>query len=111
MHVNISPADTAQHALEQYFDTGSFAQVNDIDGLRNVAEVVLERLPNGDYAWLRPDPEKVVDSDPAEPDDALYVPTQSGRDLVARWRAQEAQFGPARLSPRLADGQAACLRD
>jgi hypothetical protein len=48
---------------------------------------VLERLPNGEYAWLQ-------SKERAELDDALYVPTQAGRDLVARWRAQEALFGP-----------------
>ena len=55
---------------------------------------VLERLPNGEYAWLRPEPAKaVVDSNPAESDDALYVPTDAGHDLVVRMRAQEALFG------------------
>ncbi len=36
-------------------------------------DLVLERLPNGEYAWLRPATE------PAEDDDALYVLTYEGR--------------------------------
>jgi len=53
-------------------------------------------LPNDTYAWLRPS------TDAAEDDDARWWPTQSGRDLVARWRAEEALFG---LSPTVADAQ------
>ena len=44
---------------------------------------VLERLPNGEYAWLQ-------SKERAELDDALYVPTQAGRDLVAVARARGA---------------------
>jgi hypothetical protein len=66
--------------LESYFDEGTYGHAG------AVAEV-LERLPNGEFAWLRPS------SDRAEPDDALYVLTESGRDLVARMRAEEALFG------------------
>jgi hypothetical protein len=69
--------------LERYWADGTYGHAPAIGQ-------VLERLPNGEYAWLRAD-----DSNPAEPDDALYVPTQAGRELVARWRAHEALFGRA----------------
>ena len=39
------------------------------------------------YAWLKPD----TSIDP-EPDDALWWPTQAGRELTARWRAECALF-------------------
>jgi hypothetical protein len=78
MHAQDSAAIAAADALTQYFETHSY-------GHAPAVSQVLERLPNGDYAWLRSE-------ERAEPDDALYVPTQSGRDLVARWRAQEALF-------------------
>ena len=79
MHRQDNAAIAAADALAQYFETSSH-------GHADAVVQVLERLPNGDYAWLRSE-------ERAEPDDALYVPTQSGRDLVARWRAQEALFG------------------
>jgi hypothetical protein len=74
-----SIAASAAGELESYFRSGVY-------GHAAVVAQVLERLPSGEYAWLRSE-------ERAEPDDALYVPTQSGRDLVARWRAQEALFG------------------
>jgi hypothetical protein len=39
---------------------------------------VLERLPNGELAWLRPS------ADACEPDDALYVITDAGRRALAQ---------------------------
>jgi hypothetical protein len=54
------------------------------------AELVLEQLPSGEYAWLCPSTE------PAEDDDALWWPTQRGRDLVDRWAAERALFGEER---------------
>ena len=39
----------------------------------SVAELVLERLPSGELAWLRPSTER------AEDDDALYWITAKGR--------------------------------
>jgi hypothetical protein len=74
-----SIAISAAEELERYIDEGTYGHAPSVSQ-------VLERLPRGEYAWLRSE-------DRAEPDDALYVPTQSGRDLVARWRAQEALFG------------------
>jgi hypothetical protein len=41
-------------------------------------DLVLERLPNGEYAWLRPS------ADACEPDDALYVITDAGRRALAQ---------------------------
>ena len=56
--------------------------------------LVLE--PYGEsYAWLRPK----TNHDP-EPDEALYWPTESGRDLCRRWRAEEATF---RRGPRISE--------
>jgi hypothetical protein len=40
-------------------------------------DLVLERLPSGEYAWLRPS------TDAAEPDDALYIVTDLGRRALA----------------------------
>jgi len=51
-----------------------------------VAELVLERLPSGEFAWLRPSTE------PSEDDDATWWPTQRGRDQVARWHAEVVLF-------------------
>ena len=53
-------------------------------------DLVLERLPNGELAWLRPS------SDAGEPDDALYVVTDLGRRALAEY----ALFGP---SPSVAE--------
>jgi hypothetical protein len=74
--------------LERFWAEGTY-------GHAAAVAQVLERLPNGEYAWLRPESDELADSNPAEPDDALYWPTQSGRDLVAHWRAEEALFGPS----------------
>lgn len=48
------------------------------------AELVLERLPSGDFAWLEPDTST-----------ATYTPTQLGEDLVRREAAMQFLFGPA----------------
>ena len=79
----MQPKSTAAAAeLTAYFDTPSnFAHAD------TVADLALERLPSGEFAWLKPS------TDTAEPDDALYWPTEAGRDLVARLRAQPALFG------------------
>lgn len=37
--------------------------------------------------------EPVIDNNPAEDDDALYVLTQAGREYLARLRAQQWLFG------------------
>jgi hypothetical protein len=76
--VNSTAAEAANN-LEHYFDEGTYAHAG------TVAEV-LECLPSGDHAWLR-------SQERAEPDDALYVLTEAGRDLVARMRAEQALFG------------------
>ena len=74
----------AAAAIERFFETPSnYAHAD------NVAALVLERLPSGEHAWLRCE----ADTHPAEHDDALYVLTEAGHDLVARWRAEEALFG------------------
>ena len=44
------------------------------------AGLTLERLPNGELAWLRPDP----DGSPSR----RIALTQRGQDLLARWRAE-----------------------
>ena len=74
------------------------------------AGLVLERLPSGDYAWLRPE----LDAAPRdaeqlgqnlartlgwpeprpEPEDTRWTITQAGRDYLARQRAMAALFGP-----------------
>jgi hypothetical protein len=77
-------AAAAEMDLRHYFESGTY-------GHSGAVAQVLERLPNGEYGWLRSE-------EPAEADDALYVPTQAGRDLVARWRAHEALFGPRQTS-------------
>ena len=65
--------------LERHWEAGTY-------GHAGAVAQVLERLPSGEHAWLRSE-------EPAEDDEARYWPTQSGRDLVARWRAEEALFG------------------
>jgi len=85
MQTKSTQQTAAAAAIEHFFETPSnYAHAG------NVAALVLERLPNDTYAWLRPE----ADPNPAEPDDALFWPTQAGRDLVARWRAEAALFGP-----------------
>jgi len=54
--------------LARFFDTPA-----NYEHANTVADLVLEQLPNGEYAWLRPSPE------PSEDDDALYVITETGR--------------------------------
>lgn len=51
-------------------------------------DLVLDRLPNGELAWLRPD---VAPED----DDPRYVLTQRGRDELVHARAMQALFGPS----------------
>lgn len=51
--------------------------------------LVLEQLPNGDYAWLRADDEPRSGSGA----NRTSVLTEKGRDLLARWRAEVALFG------------------
>lgn len=50
---------------------------------------VLARLPNGDYAWLRADDEPRGGSGA----NRTSVLTEKGRDLLARWRAEQFLFG------------------
>jgi hypothetical protein len=69
-------AAAAEMDLRRYFESGTY-------GHAGAVAQVLERLPNGEYAWLR-------SAEPVEEDEALYVPTQAGRDLVARWRVEKA---------------------
>lgn len=57
-------------------------------------DLVLERLPNGQLAWLRPS------SDAGEPDDALYVVTDLGRRALAEY----ALFGPGLTVAEMAAG-------
>ena len=49
-------------------------------------DLVLEPYGDG-YAWFRPS------TDAAEADDARWWPTQAGRELCARWRAERWLFG------------------
>lgn len=72
----------AAAAVEACLDPGKYPNAN------NLSALVLGQLPNGEYPW-RP-PEVVTDR---EPDEARYWPTESGRDLLARWRAERALFG------------------
>ncbi len=62
-------------------------------------DLQLERLPNGEWAWLRPE---VETPDPDEP--IPYVLTQRGRDEVARRRAMQWLFG--RPWPTVAEASA-----
>jgi len=78
-----SESKAAAAALETYFDNpANYAHASDIGAL------VLERLPSGDHAWLRP--EAITDPDP---DLALYWPTERGRELIGRWSAERSLFG------------------
>jgi hypothetical protein len=47
--------------------------------------LTLERLPNGELAWLRPDHQGS--------DSRRVVLTQRGYDLLARWRVEACVFG------------------
>jgi len=51
-------------------------------------DLVLERLPSGELAWLRPSTER------PEADEARWSLTDEGRYLLARGRAMQALFGP-----------------
>jgi hypothetical protein len=53
---------TAEADLSAYFHSGDYGHAN------AVSELVLERLPNGDYAYLKP-----------EDDEPRYTVTDSGR--------------------------------
>jgi hypothetical protein len=71
--------------------------------------LVLERLPSGELAWLRPELDAAIaDADRLDQDltrlldrrgasaderDPRYALTQASRDLLARWRAEFALFG------------------
>jgi hypothetical protein len=82
MHSQSSAAAAAELDLRAYFDTpANYAHT------ANAAALVLERLPSGDYAWLRPCTE------PAEDDDALYVVTDKGRRDLRRAEAEAWLFG------------------
>ena len=58
---------SAADEIAAYFDSGSYAHAN------TIADLVLERLPSGELAWLKPCEE------PAEDEDALYTITWEGR--------------------------------
>ena len=73
MQTESTEALNASHALEQYFGSSDYQ-----GHAANVASLVQERLPNGEYAWLRPD------------NDRQYVLT----DLARRELANDALFGP-----------------
>jgi hypothetical protein len=63
---NTAAAVTAAE-LATYFDTGNYGYAS------SIASLVLERLPSGELAWLKPCTE------PLEDDDALYTITWEGR--------------------------------
>jgi hypothetical protein len=74
-------AIAAARDLSEFFAAADYGHAGKIaDGL------VLERLPSGELAWLKP-------CDQLEPEDAVFWPTQAGRDLCARWRAELVVFG------------------
>ena len=73
--------DTSSAELARFFARARYGHA------ANVAELVLENYGAG-YAWLKP--ETITDP---EPDDALWWPTQRGRDQVARWAAERWLFG------------------
>ena len=52
--------------------------------------LVLDRLPSREVAWLRRESQPVAGADDPDP---RSVPTQKGRDWLARERAMEALFG------------------
>jgi hypothetical protein len=54
-------------------------------GPTDSAGLTLERLPSGELAWLRPEPNGS--------DSRRVVLTQRGQDLLARWRAERWLFG------------------
>jgi hypothetical protein len=70
--------------------------------------LVLDRLPSGEFAWLRPELDTAIrDADRVHqdltrflrwpeprPEDRGYAITQAGRDYLARQRAMQALFGP-----------------
>ena len=72
----------AAAAVEACLEPGKYANAN------NLSALVLGKLPSGEYPWRAP--EVLIDR---EPDEALYWLTESGRDLLARWRAERALFG------------------
>jgi hypothetical protein len=68
----------AADALTRYFETGSSGPAG--------------AVPRSSSAYRAGITRGSFRTKPAEPDEALYIPTQAGRDLVARLRAQEALF-------------------
>ncbi len=76
-------------ALDAYFETPSnYAHAANLAG-QPATDLVLERLPSGELAWLRSE-------DRGEPDDALYVLTDAGRRALA-----EAQLFNHRVARRV----------
>jgi len=75
--------DNAADQLEQYWQRGTYGHA------ANIAQLVVETLPNGQVAWLR-------SKDALEDDDALYTITERGRDYLARLDAERALFGEDR---------------
>ena len=73
MHSQNSPASE----LEQYFDTPGWAHAP------AVVALVLEPLPTGELAWLKPDD-----------DESRYILTQYGYDVLRREHAVQALHGP-----------------
>jgi len=65
----------------------SSVAAREIEQYASSVALVLESYGQG-YAWL--EPETITDP---EPDDALYWPTQCGRDYLARLDAERALFG------------------
>lgn len=55
--------------------------------------LVLDRLPNGELAWLRSEPQPVAGADDPDP---RYVLTEQARDYLARQRAMQACSGQSR---------------
>jgi hypothetical protein len=66
-----SKSTTASADLAAYFRDGYLPVGN--GHAHSIAQLVLERLPSGDMAWLKPCTE------PAEDDEPLYVITEKGR--------------------------------
>ncbi len=80
MHPDYPPRETLRERVTR--DLAELSAILDQTEAR-INNLVLERLPNGELAWLRPEPEE-------EP---RYVLTQRGRDDLARAHAMQACFG------------------
>jgi hypothetical protein len=89
------PKSTTQRNLDRVRPDGSYFGLDRAESAADGADLILELLPNGESAWLRPARPSclVAEACLSSSDDARFIITDAGRDQIRRDAAMQALFG------------------